>query len=216
LVFAVVKIIIHFDDEDNGLISKRPMRDFKAYIHSFFYLIGFARREEAGGGRKFYGSQKMVYLGLIYGIGLMGISGITMYLFSLPETVLGIFKLTHFLTAGFLFLVLGFHVLMTIKRHDLTELKCSYLTGKLPLWHIKKHHKIWYREIIVHERKYARYRSLKIPTKSKDQLAKAIQKLTDIETPGLPSKKAEKIAMDLRTNIKQEEIDYIIDTSKAI
>lgn len=214
LIIFIVQIATLNRPERKNLVIKRPMRDLKAYIHSFFYLIGFARREEPGGGQQYFGRERLVFLAFVYATGLLGISGILMYMFPLDEAIMSMMNLTHALMAGLFAIVLGYHLLMHIRRHDFTNLKCIYITGRIPLWHVKRYHKIWYREIIKHELglRYPKVQ-YKIPTNT-NSLVNALFRLEGIEVSEIHPKVVENLAVKLKKENKPEDIKYLIKVSK--
>jgi hypothetical protein len=123
-------------------------------------------------------------------------------------------SLTHALMAGLFAIVLGYHLLLHFRRHDFTNLKSIYITGKIPVWHVKKYHKIWYRDIITHElslrKPKVRYR---IPTNT-DSITNALFRLEGIEVSELHPKVADKLARKLKKESRPEDIKYLIKLSK--
>lgn len=216
LLVASVRIIIQTVKKQNNIVTKRPLKDFKGYVHSFFYLIGFARRMEQGGGDRYYGWQKMVYLALVYSVGLLGISGLVLLSMESEGVLRDVFLLTHVLSAGLFFIVLMFHIGINVRRHDLTELKCFFVTGRLPLWHVKKHHKIWYAELKEEMNRKDRKGKLKRIPQSSDPLADAIIKLVALDNFILKVDIAKKIAEKFRQNHNPMEIKRIIHISKEL
>jgi len=216
IIIGIVHIALHSSDKNNNLIMKRPFKDFKGFLHSFFYLITFAQREEPGGGDRYTGRQRVVYLSLVYTIGLMAISGVALFLLPSTNSFTTIFKFTHVVNAIFLILILLFHFLINIRHHDSTALKCSYGTGKLPLWHLKKHHRIWYLKILNHEKKLAKHNMPVVKQTTKDPIAKALIKLYSMNGVIVPSKFAEELSQKIKKDSKPKEITRLIEISKTI
>lgn len=156
IIVGLMHIAIHLGDKNKELLTKNPAKDFKAFFHSLFYLFYLSRREVTSGGERYSGRQRIVYLALVYTIGLAAISGMVLFIFSPTNEVSSIFTFTHVVAAIFIILILLFHLAINIRHHDITALKCSYISGKLPLWYIKKNHKIWYRKILKHEQRIAK------------------------------------------------------------
>jgi cytochrome b subunit of formate dehydrogenase len=213
-VLIIIQVSTLNRPERKNLIVKKPIKDLKAYIHSFFYLIGFARREEVGGGQQYFGRERMVFLALVYSFGLLGITGILMFLFSFGEEMMSILNVTHALMTGFLIFVIGYHGLLHFKRHDLTAWKCTYLTGRLPLWHIKRYHKIWYLEIVKHEK------SLKgrvLPVKrihDPDVLKQAVYDLNVVDDPIAQKDVVNKLVSQVKKESTPKDIKYLVKISK--
>jgi hypothetical protein len=214
---GILHIAIHAGAKKKEMLMKRPIKDIKAFFHSFFYLFGLSRTEEAGGGEKYSSRQRVVYLALIYNIGLLSISGITLYIISPTSEFAGMFKLTHIISAIFLVLILIFHFLINLRHHDGTALKCSYVTGTLPLGYIKKNHKIWFKTILNHERNLTRrvikqYQLLK----TSDPVADAFIKMYALNGIALSVNDAEKLANKFKSSSNTKEIKKFIEISNTI
>lgn len=214
VIIGLIHVAVHFNDKKSGLLMKRPIKDFKGFLHSLFYLIGFAKREEQGGGDRYTGRQRVVYLGLVYTIGLSAISGVSLYIIPAENELTGIFSLTHVLSAILIILVLLFHLAINIRRHDSVALKCSFATGKLPLWHIKKHHKIWYLRIQKHEEKLVKKMTTRSKRKTSDAVAKAMIKMYAMDGIDLPAEAAEKLTKEFKQENKPKDIARFIEISK--
>jgi cytochrome b subunit of formate dehydrogenase len=152
-ITSIIYIIIHLNSKELGLLSNKPAKDFKAFLHSLFYLIKLSRREEPGGGDRYSGRQRIVYFALIYTIGLAAISGFLFRGITFNDELSEIFSFTHVFAVIFIILIFLFHVLITLRKHDWINLKCTYITGTVPLWYVKKHHKIWYKRILKQQKK---------------------------------------------------------------
>ena len=108
------------------------------------YLIGLARREGYGSER-FYGRQRIIYLALIYILGLTILTGLLYYMNILSSDL----AMVHVIPAGLSIMVLFFHFLITIRKHDTIALNCAFITGKLPRWYARKNHPIWYKKVMT-------------------------------------------------------------------
>ncbi len=216
IIFGLLHIAIHSKDTKSELLIKKPINDFKIFFHSLFYLIGFAKREEMSGGERYNGRQRIVYLALVYTIGLLVISGVSMFIISGKGFFYSIYFFTHILSAILIILVLLFHLAINIRHHDSLALKCNFVNGKLPIWYIKKNHKIWYLKILKHEEKLAKQTIKPIKQKTTDPVAKAFIKLYSIDGIDLPADIAEKLAEKLRKNNNPKDIARFIEISKTI
>jgi cytochrome b561 len=207
---SLIQVFIHASNKDKKILMHQPVRDFKAYAHSVFYLFFMSSREQAGGGEKYYGRQRMVYLAMIYGIGLISVSGLYLYFMGTFGSIGSVLNLTHVLIAGFIYIVLAYHVALIVRNHDWVAFKCSFFTGKLPLWYIKKKHKIWYREILESEKKFIRLNDLKNKPHSPKPLTQAIIQFAENENVLLPAELAEVIAGKFQEAYDEEDLKRLI------
>jgi hypothetical protein len=216
IIFGLTHIGLHINDTKSELIMREPVKDFKVFLHSLFYLIGFAKSEEFTGGDKYNGRQRIVYLALIFTIGLSAISGVALF-FEPVNEMHTIFLATHLLSAVILILVLLFHLAITIRHHDSVALKCGFATGTLPLWHIKKNHKIWYLKILRHEKKLTKQAAKLSPKqKTTDPIAKALIKIYSLDGITLSANDAEKLAQNFKKSYKPDELKKFIEISKTL
>jgi hypothetical protein len=147
LVFAILGLIhvsIHIFSKKKYILPKQTLQDFKAFIHSGMYLIGLARNEDYGTSGRFCGRQRITYIALVYILGLTTITGLLYYINFLSRDL----TIVHVIPAGLSVMVLFFHFLITIKKHDMIALNCTFFTGKLPLWYVKKNNPVWYKQIM--------------------------------------------------------------------
>jgi hypothetical protein len=216
IIIGFIHIATHAGQKKKELIMKYPLKDFKEFLHSLFYLIGFAKREAQTGGERYNGRQRVVYLALLYTMGLSAISGVSMYIIQTEGFFLTMFKLTHILANALIILVFLFHLAINIRRHDSVALKCSYATGKLPLWYIRKNHKIWFLEIQKHEKRLSK--QVKKPTIifTKDPVAKAMIKMYSMDGINLSADVAEKLAEKFRKSNKPKDVARFIEISRMI
>jgi cytochrome b subunit of formate dehydrogenase len=218
IVLGLIHLAIHGGNKKSELLMKRPRHDFKAFLHSLIYLVGFAKREEQGGGERYSSRQRVVYLALVYTIGLSAISGVSLFLNSGENEFNSIFTATHIISAIVITLVLLFHLAINIRKHDSVALKASYTSGKLPLWYVKKNHKIWYLDILKHEKTIAK-KSIKSSVskrKTKDPVAKAITKLYEMDGIVLDADVAEELAKNFKKNNESKDIERFVEISKTI
>lgn len=141
-IAGLFHILFHIFSKNFDIIPKQTFKDFKSFLHSGLYLIGFTRREDFCVDR-FYGRQKIVYTALIYILGLSFFTGILQYVNFLSDDL----AFVHVVPGGLALMVLLFHFLVTIRKHDLTGLNCAFFSGKLPRMYIRKNHPLWYQII---------------------------------------------------------------------
>jgi len=141
-VLGLFHLAIHIFSKNKDILPKQTLRDFKAFLHSGMYLIGFARREEYQASGRFSGRQRITYLALVYILGLATLTGFIYYTDLLSPDL----ALVHILPAGLSIMVLLFHFLITIRKHDTVALRCAFIDGKIPRWYARKNNPIWYKE----------------------------------------------------------------------
>ncbi|MCK5560824.1 MAG: hypothetical protein KAJ51_09540, partial [Thermoplasmata archaeon] len=181
-----------------------------------FYLIGFAKREAQTGGERYNGRQRVVYLALVYTMGLSAISGVSMYIIATEGFFLTMFKLTHILANTLIILVFLFHLAINIRHHDSVALKCSFATGKLPVWYIRKNHKIWFIEIQKHEKRLVKHKEKPMKIFTKDPVAKAMIKMYSMDGINLSADVAEKLAEKFKKSNKPKDVARFIEISRMI
>lgn len=142
-ILGLFHLAIHIFSKKKDILPKQALRDFKAFLHSGMYLIGLSRREGYGTSGRFYGRQRIIYLALVYILGLTALTGFLYYLNFLSEDLV----IVHVIPAGLSIMVLLFHFLITIRKHDTIALKGAFVTGKLPRWYVRKNHPIWYEKM---------------------------------------------------------------------
>ena len=151
---------------------------------------------------------KFVFAG---GLGFL----LTITLTYLFTEVFGIFYLLSYFVV--LCMVTLYHFLMNLRHHDGTTLKCSFFTGTLPLWYVKKHHKIWYLSLVKQEKRSVRDKlKLTGPVKTSDPVANAFIKMYALEGIVLPASDAEQFAAQFKKNSKPREIQKFVEISKMI
>lgn len=216
IIGALAHIAAHSLDKNKDILTKDPLRDFKTFLHSTFYLIGFAKREDLSGGGRYYARQRIVYISLVYTIGLAAISGFPLYIGTIEGSFSSMLKVTHILAGISIILILLFHLAINIRRHDLHELKCSFATGKLPLWHLKKHHKIWYFKILGRELRRVKRYEKPVHYKSKDPIARAIIEFYALN--GInPTKEAIKAMIkNFKSDNDPEVVERFVELSKML
>jgi cytochrome b subunit of formate dehydrogenase len=218
-ILIVVSLIYFFlvtSSDKINILMKRPFKDFKAYGHSVFYFFFMAKRERHGGTGMYRGSQRMVFMALVYAIGLLGISGVFMLAFPENEAIMSIMGLTHNLMTGLGVLVIMYHVGINIRRHDSTGLNCYFFTGYLPLSYIKKHHKVWFRDISAHEKKLEEAKT-KIKRRTiDDPVVGAVKRFVEMESGRVSQDQAEDLARRFKKDMSKEDLDYLVEVSKTL
>lgn len=159
LALGLVHFLIHIRQKDRPIIPKNIFSDFKASIHTLFYVFHLASRGERGSAGKYKANQKMVYIGTIYAIALSGLTALLIiiiivlapflgYLPTFIEEVLKDIPLLLHITAGVIILCLVlYRVLYLLRTHDAVSVKCILFTGKMPEWYVKKNHFQWYKQV---------------------------------------------------------------------
>jgi hypothetical protein len=143
IVIGLLHLLLHFRSTDKSLLPVRTRKYFQDFLHAGFHLIGMSRVEVRGKSGKFNGRQRITYIAFLYIAGLSAITGILYFIGVLGHSL----AFVHVLPGGLTFMVVLFQFLIIIRTHDLNALKCRLLTGKLPVWYLRKMHPIWYEEL---------------------------------------------------------------------
>ena len=222
-VFAVLglfHVIIHIFSNKKDILSKQTLLDFKGFLHSGMYLIGFARREEYRNTEgRFTGRQRIIYISLVYILGLTTITGLLYYLNFLPSGL----SMVHVVPAGLSIMVLLFHFLITLRKHDSIALKATFFARKLPNWYVRKNHPIWYKELIS-KRKTNIRRSLsptsslvdKISVKGNSDLINAVSKFILLLDENPDESAIKVITEELQKDHDQDELQRIIELADQL
>jgi hypothetical protein len=141
VVLGLLHLAIHITSTKKDILPVKTLQDFKAFLHSGMYLIGLSRREDRRISERYNGRQRIVYIALVYILGLAIITGLLHYVHIFSEELL----LVHIIPGGLAFMVLLFQFLITIRKHDFTALKCTFFTGKLPIWYVRKNFPVLYK-----------------------------------------------------------------------
>lgn len=143
VVLGLLHLAIHIASNKKDILPIWTRRDFKAFLHSGMYLIGFARMEDRRISDRYNGRQRIVYISLVYILGLAMITGLLIYVNLLTHEL----SMVHVIPGGLAFMVLLFQFLITLRKHDFISLKCTFLTGKLPIWYVRKNYPIIYKSM---------------------------------------------------------------------
>ena len=219
-VLGLFHLAIHIFSKKKDILSKQTLQDFKAFLHSGMYLIGFARREDYRiAGEKFTGRQKIIYISLVYILGLTTITGVFYNLSFLSSKL----AMVHIVPAGLSIMVLLFHFLITLRKHDLIALKATFLTGKLPQWYVRKNHPIWYDKIRP-EMKSTLSGSLytpsslvdKVPNEENRDLFNAVSKFLILFDENPDENTIKFITEELKNTQNSYELQRIIELAKQL
>lgn len=199
------------------ILPKRTSNDFKSFLHSGMFLIGLARRETYEKSIKFNGRQRIVYTALIYIVGLTIITGFIYYINFISDDL----ALIHIIPAGFTIMVLLFHVLITIRNHDSIALKAAFLTGKLPIWYVRKNNTILYKKLRLKQKNKIQKHLSKIfsdkeLSKQKSDLLDAVSKFFYLIDENPAENKIKIMAENLKSTLKTKELNRIIELADQL
>lgn len=203
IALCLVHILTSIGKRD--ILSKFPKKDLRNSFHAVLYFFLMAKKPERGSGEKYRGNQKITYLAYAFTIGLLTISGLVMHFY--PEMLHHHFmedpiRLTHIFGAFMLFIVVLWHFGIAIRKRDWTAMKAIFLTGKFPLWYIRKNHKIWYDEVIAPKVAFSGAYEREDPL---------VDALTKVSEGGVPPRVVEAIAKGLRSNLDEKDINKILE-----
>ncbi len=207
-VISLIHIIIHLRSKDRALLPVNTMRDFKSFLHSGMYLIGISRREERGTQGKFNGRQRITYICLVYILGLAMITGILYYFEILGHSL----ALVHVIPGGLTVMVVLFQFLMMIRNHDTIRLKATFITGKLPLWYIRRNKPLWYEKI-----RPARVESTEQKKiTGKDELTRAVTKFTHLFDDSPDQRAVKAITAELKAKVGKDGRKRIVELANEL
>ncbi len=215
IIIGLFHVVFHFLlKNQKDILPKRTSSDFKSFLHSGMYLIGLARRENYEESSKFNGRQRIVYAALVYILGLSIISGVIYYFNFILDDLL----IVHIIPSGLSIMVLLFHVLITIRNHDLISLKAAFFTGTLPIWYIRKKYKIWYKKLISEQKnrfqkQITKNYSNKELSKQKNDLSNAISKFFHLIDENIDEKQLNIISNKIKKSYDSVELNRIIELS---
>lgn len=211
-------LAIHIFSKKKDILPKQTLRDFKGFLHSVIYLLGLARREEYGSER-FNGRQKIVYIALVYILGLTIFTGLLYYSDILSKGI----SLIHIIPAGLSILVLVFQFLITIRKHDIIALNSAFISGKLPIWYIRKNHPIWYkrlnaeREATIKKLPHSMTaQSEKTLTGERNDISNAVYNFALLLNNFPERKDIEAFAKNLQSSLEPNNLQRIIELSEEL
>jgi len=218
IILGLLHVNIHIFSKKKDILPKQTLQDFKAFIHSGMYLIGLARNEDYGAPGRFYGRQKITYIALVYILGLTALTGLLLYINFLSHDL----TIVHVISAGLSVMVLFFHFLITIRKHDMIALNCAFFTGKLPLWYVKKNNPVWYEQIMTERKTILEKLSNPVVAQTNknlivgNDLTNAILKFT-LLTNSSPNIEDVKAFVDkLQANVHPDKLKRIIELAEEL
>jgi len=143
IVLGLEHLIRYLRAKEKPLYPYKTGKDFGDFLHSGLYLLFMAQREVNGRQGKYNGRQRITYLAFVYIAGLACVTGL-LYLFGVLPHSLGF---VHVLPGGLAFMVVLFQFLMILKNHDVVSAKAMFVSGKFPVWYIRKNKPLWYEEL---------------------------------------------------------------------
>lgn len=216
---GLIHISAHIFSKKKDILPKKTLRDFKAFLHSGMYLIGLARREDYESSSIFYGRQRITYLALVYILGLTVLTGLFNYLNILSNDLI----LVHIIPAGLGIMVLLFQFLITIRKHDITSLKCAFISGKLPRWYVKKNHPIWYKKIMAERESILETSPNSLSTQTNKTLMEggsnlnnAVFKFAQLLNDQPDEEDIKTIIRELQANLPSDELKRIIELAEEL
>jgi cytochrome b subunit of formate dehydrogenase len=158
LVFGIVFVIFTHSINLKDILSGKVIKDIGAFIRSFLYIIFLEDRLESGGSAKFYGYQKVTFILTIFALWMQIFSGLLLFFdpisgSNVSQVFMGSIQKIHLVGAILLVLLVLYHLIMAIRRLDKLSLKCIFYNGKIPLWYVKKNHRLWYENITVEKKR---------------------------------------------------------------
>lgn len=157
LLFSILFVIFTRTVDLKAIMDGKFIRNFGGFVRSFLYLVGLEKRLEGGEVTKFYCYQKMTFVFMGFTLWIMIFSGMVLFVNANPDssinqTFIGSVRTLHIIGSLLIILLIIYHIAILIRRFDGVALKCMFIHGKLPLWYVKKYHKIWYNEIMETEK----------------------------------------------------------------
>lgn len=152
LVFAIIFVIFTHSINLKDILGGQVSKDLGGFLRSFIYLIGLEKKIESGASKRFYAYQRIFFILIIFCLWVQIFSGLMLFFnpssgSDISRTFLSPIQLLHYIGTLLLVFVLVYHILMSIRRFDKISYRCIFISGKLPLWYIKKNHKLWYEEL---------------------------------------------------------------------
>ena len=120
------------------------MNELRAALYSLLYLVFLTKKMERGSGDKYFKTQRIIYAFTVYVLGLAAITG-----FLFMADILGEYMQIVHIMAGVLVILVAVHrVALVIRKHDKVALRSVLATGTMPMWYVRKNHKVWYEQIV--------------------------------------------------------------------
>ncbi len=219
IILGVIHLAIHIFSKDKEILPKKTVQDFKSFLHSGIYLIGFARQEDYRTSGRFSGRQRITYIALVYILGLAAITGVLFYINLLSHDI----SLVHIIPGGISIMVLLFHFLITLRKHDIVGLRCAFIDGKIPRGYARKKSPIWFkdinkkREITINKIPYSfQNQGINISTEDKTNLNNALLKFALLLNENPDEEDIKIITNRLKTLVSPEELKRIIELAEEL
>lgn len=218
-ILGLFHLAVHIFSSNNEILPKKTRQDFKSFLHSGMYIIGFARRENYQSSGKFSGRQRITYIALVYILGLAAITGFLYYIELLSFDL----ALVHIIPAGLSIMVLLFHFLITLRKHDTVALRCAFIDGKIPQWYARKYNPIWYKEINKKRETTIKRLPNSVPLQANNTLIKdeknlnnAILKFALLINENPDEEDIKVITNKLQTMVSPDELKRIIELAEEL
>jgi cytochrome b subunit of formate dehydrogenase len=219
ILLGLIHLTIHIFSKDKEILPVKTAQDFKSFLHSGLYLIGFARQEDYRSSGRFSGRQRITYIALVYILGLTAITGVLFYSNLLSDDL----SLVHIIPGGLSIMVLLFHFLITIRKHDIVGLRCAFIDGKIPRGYARKKSPIWLkdinkkREITINKIPYSlQNQGLNISTEDRKNLNNALLKFALLLNENPDEEDIKIITNRLKTLVSPEELKRIIELAEEL
>jgi len=219
ILLGLLHLAIHIFSKDKEILPKKTLQDFKSFLHSGLFLIGFARQEDYRTSSRFSGRQRITYIALVYVLGLAAITGLLFYINLFPNDLL----LIHIIPAGLSIMVLLFHFLITIRMHDIVGLRCAFIDGKIPRGYARKKSPIWFKEInkeretTIKKIPYSLQNQVnKISAEDKNNLNNALLKFALLLNENPDEEDIKIITNKLKTLVSPDELKRIIELAEEL
>jgi len=152
LIFAIIFVTFTHSMNLRDILKGKLKNNIGEFFRSILFIIGFDKRLKSGAGYKFYGYQKITFIGFVFSLWMLIFSGILLFFglyaeSSISNTLAHSLHLLHYFGALLILTLFVYHTIMALRRFDRISFRCIFYNGKLPIWYIKKHNKIWYDEI---------------------------------------------------------------------
>lgn len=152
IIISLFHVFYHTLYSDREMLSKSPFRDFKEFLHSLLFMIGFARKESYIADEKIGSTLKVTYISLVYCGGLSLATGFMLVLDSpgshakyMENGIL----LTHVLTSIMIFFIVLYHIIIALRKKNWVGMKAIFLNKPVPVWYIKRYHRNWYDDLVI-------------------------------------------------------------------
>jgi cytochrome b subunit of formate dehydrogenase len=219
IILGLIHLVIHIFSKDKEILPEKTAQDFKSFLHSGLYLIGFARQEDYRSSGRFSGRQRIIYIALVYILGLAAITGVLFYINLLSDGL----SLVHIIPGGLSIMVLLFHFLITIRKHDIVGLRCAFIDGKIPRGYARKKSPIWFkeinkkREITIKKIPYSlQNQGLNISTEDRNNLNNALLKFALLLNENPDEEDIKIITNRLKNLVSPEELKRIIELAEEL